>query len=202
MVTTVVVTDADGAERGRASLNLSNKQLGETGSANVTLDVMTDIMLPPKPVTLLIVEGVVYRDDGTTPVGPGVDVAVTVGSNPVQMAQTKSDGSFSSTTLDLFAPVATTGDEVLIVASDGSGERGRASVTFRNVHLADDENSATITQDVTTNIGATSGVLTVTGIVYLKNGQTLGPRKEPSEGRRFDCRCDQYHPQFDGERNR
>lgn len=177
MVTTVVVTDADGAERGRNSLNLSNKQLGETGSADVVLDVMTDIMLPPKPVTLLIVEGVVYRDDGTTPVGSGIDVAVTVGSNPVQMAQTESDGSFSSTTFDLLAPVATTGDEVLIVASDGSGERGRASVTFRNVHLADDENSATIIQDVPTNIGATSGVLTVTGIVYLKNGQTLVPAK-------------------------
>ena len=174
MVTTVVVTDADGAERGRASLALSNKQLGETGSADVTLDVMTDITLPPKSVNILVVEGVVHRDDGTTPVGPGVDVAVTVGSHPVQTTQTESDGSFSTTTLDLLAPVASTGDSVLIVVSDGSGERGRGSVIFRNVHLVDD-NSATVTQNVDTNIGATSGVLTVTGIVYLKNGQTLVP---------------------------
>ena len=174
MVSTVVVTDADGAERGRNSLNLSNKQLGETGSATVTLDVMTDITLPPKSVNILIVEGVVSRDDGTTPVGPGVDVAVTVGSNPVQTTQTESDGSFSTTTLDLLAPVASTGDRVSIVVSDGSGERGRASVIFRNVHL-DNDDSATVTQNVTTNIGATSGVLTVTGIVYLKNGQTLVP---------------------------
>ena len=174
MVSTVVVTDADGMERGRNSLALSNKQLGESGSASVTLDVMTNITLPPKSVNILVVEGVVYRDDGTTPVGPGVDVAVTVGSNPVQTTQTESAGSFSTTTLDLLAPVASTGDMVSIVVSDGSGERGRAEFTLANVDLSDTD-SATVTRNVTTNIGATSGVLTVTGIVYLKNGQTLVP---------------------------
>ena len=174
MVSTVVVTDADGAERGRNSLALSNKQLGESGSATVTLDVMTNITLPPKSVNVLVVEGVVYRDDGTTPVGPGVDVEVTVGSNPAQTTQTESDGSFSTTTLDLLAPVASTGDPVLIVVLDGSGERGRESVIFRNVHLVDGD-AATVTQNVNTNIGATSGILAVTGIVYLKNGQTLVP---------------------------
>ena len=173
-VSTVVVTDADGAERGRNSLDLSNKQLGESGSATVTLNVMTNIMLPPKSVNILVVEGVVCRDDGTTPVGPGVDVAVTVGSNPVQTTQTETNGSFSTTTLDLLAPVASTGDVVLIVVSDGSGERGRAEFTLTHVRLGDTD-SATVTEKVTTNIGATSGVLTVTGIVYLKNGQTLVP---------------------------
>ena len=171
MVSTVVVTDADGAERGRNSLTLSNKQLGESGSAAVTLDVMTDITLPPKSVNVLVVEGVVYRDDETTPVGPGLDVAVTVGSNPAQTTQTESDGSFSTTTLDLLAPVASTGDPVLIVVSDGSGERGRESVIFRNVHLVDGD-SATVTQNVNTNIGATSGILAVTGTVFFKNGET------------------------------
>ena len=171
IVSTVVVTDADGVKRGENSLTLSNKQLGETGSADVTLDVMTDITLPPKSVNILVVEGVVYRDDKTTPVGPGLDVAVTVGSNPVRMTQTESDGSFATTNLDLLAPVASTGDAVLIVVSDGSGERGRAGFTLSNVQLGK-TGSATVTQNVNTNIGATSGILAVTGTVFFKNGET------------------------------
>ena len=171
MVSTVVVTDADGAERGRASLALSNKQLGESGSATVTLDVMTDITLPPKSVNILVVEGVVYRDDKTTPVGLGLDVAITVGSNPVQTTQTESNGSFATTIVNLLSSVASTGDAVLIVVSDGSGERGRADFTLNNAQLGDDD-SATVTQNVNTNIGATSGVLAVIGTVYFKNGAT------------------------------
>ena len=171
MVSTVVVTDADGAERGRASLALSNKQLGETGSATVTLNVMTDITLPPKSVNILVVEGVVYRDDQTTPVGPGLDVAITVGAHPSQMTQTASDGSFTATILNLLEAVASTGDAVSIVVSDGSGERGSAEFTLTNVQLGDTD-SATVTQNVNTNIGATSGVLAVTGTVYFKNGET------------------------------
>lgn len=171
MVSTVVVTDADGAERGRNSLNLSNKQLGETGSATVTLDVMTNITLPPKSVNILVVEGVVYRNDKTSPVGPGLDVVVTVGSNPVQMTQTESNGSFSTTFTNLLAPVASTGDAVPIVVSDGSGERGRADFTLTNIQLGDAD-AATVTQRVDTNIGATSSILAVTGTVYFKNGET------------------------------
>ena len=166
MVSTVVVTDADGAERGRNSLTLSNKQLGETGFATVTLNVNTDITLPPKSVNILVVEGVVYRDDKTSPVGPGLDVAVTVGSNPVQTTQTESNGSFATTFLALLDSVATSGDAVSIVVSDSSGERGRDSVTLNNALLGD----ATVARKVYTNIGATSGVLAVTGTVYFKNG--------------------------------
>ncbi len=171
MVSTVVVTDADGAERGRNSLALSNKQLGESGSAAVTLNVMTDITLPPKSVNILVVEGVVYREDKTTPVGPGLDVAVMVGSNPVQTTQTESNGSFATTFTNLLAPIASTGDAVSIVVSDGSGERGRAGFTLANVQLGDAD-AATVTQNVNTNIGATSGILAVTGTVFFKNGET------------------------------
>ena len=170
-VSTVVVTDADGAERGRADLTLSNKQLGESGSATVTLDVMTNITLPPKSVNILVVEGVVYRDDEKTPVGPGLDVAITVGAHPSQMTQTVSDGSFTDEFIDFLAAVASTGDAVLIVVSDSSGERGRAGFTLNNVQLGDTD-SATVTQNVNTNIGATSGILAVTGTVYFKNGET------------------------------
>ena len=171
MVSTVVVTDADGAERGRNSLALSNKQLGESGSATVTLDVMTNITLPPKSVNILVVEGVVYRDDEKTPVGPGLDVAITVGAQSTQMTKTASDGSFTDEFIDFLAAVASTGDAVSIVVSDGSGERGRAGFTLSNVQLGDAD-AATVTQNVNTNIGATSGILAVTGTVYFKNGET------------------------------
>ena len=171
MVSTVVVTDADGAKRGEASVSLSNKQLGETGSATVTLDVDTDITLPPKSVNILVVEGVVYRDDETSPVGPGLDVAVTVGSNPVQTTQTEADGSFSTAFLSLLDSVASSGNAVLIVVSDGSGERGRDSFTLNNALLGDTD-SATVTRRVSTNIGATSGLLAVIGTVFFKNGDS------------------------------
>ena len=172
MVSTVVVTDADGAVRGTAELELTNAHLGEDGSGIATLDVMTDIILPPKSVNVLVVEGVAYRDDETTHVGPGLDVTITVGSNAPQTTQTETDGSFEITAVNLLAPVATSGDPVSIVVSDSSGERGRAEFTLSRVQLGDAD-SATVTQDVITNIGATSGVLAVTGTVYLKNGDTM-----------------------------
>ena len=171
MVSTVVVTDADGAERGRAELELTNAHLGEGGSGLASLDVMTDITLPPKSVGILIVEGVAYKDDMTTSVGPGLDVTITVGNTP-QTTQTAADGSFATTTVNLLGPAATSGDPVSIVVADSSGERGREEFTLSRVQLGDAD-SATVIQDVITNIGATSGILAVIGTVYLKNGDTM-----------------------------
>ena len=115
-------------------------------------------------------EGVAYRDDETTPVGQGFDVTVTVGSRS-DMGTTEANGSFSVTFFDPLAPVASTGDPVSIVVSDSSGGRGSAEFTLTNVQLGDTD-SATVTQDVITDIGATSNILTVTGTVYFKNGNT------------------------------
>ena len=171
MVSTVVVTDADGAVRGTAELELTNAELGEDGSGIAKLDVMTDITLPPKSVNILIVEGVAYKDDETTSVGPGLDVTITVGNTP-QTTQTAADGSFATTTIKLLGPAATSGDPVSIVVADSSGERGREEFTLSRVQLGDAD-SATVTQNVITNIGATSGVLAITGTVYLKNGDTM-----------------------------
>ena len=56
--------------------------------------------------------------------------------------------------------------------SDSSGERGREEFTLSRGQLGDAD-SATVTQDVITDIGATSGILAVTGTVYLKNGDTM-----------------------------
>ena len=171
LVSTIVVTDADGEVRGTAELELTNAHLGEDGSGVAPLDVMTDITLPPKSVGILIVEGVAYKDDMTTSVGPGLDVTITVGANPSQTVQTASNGSFTTTTVNLLGPAASTGDAVSIVVSD-SRERGRDEFELTNAELGDAD-SATVTRRVITDIGATSGVLAVTGTVYLKNGETM-----------------------------
>ena len=170
LVSTVVVTDADGAVRGSAELELTNAHLDEDGSGMAILNVPTNIILPPKSVGILIVEGVAYRDDETTPVGQGFDVTVTVGSRS-DMGTTEANGSFSVTFFDPLAPVASTGDPVSIVVSDSSGDRGSAEFTLTNVQLGDTD-SATVTQDVITDVGATSNILAVTGTVYFKNGNT------------------------------
>ena len=171
MVSTVVITDADGAERGRADMTLTNTQLGTGDSATVTQDVMTDITLPPRSVNILVIEGVAYKDDTTTPVGEGLDVTITVGANPPQMTETAADGSFTTTILNLLEGAASTGDTVSIVVADGSGERGRDEFALGNVHLGKTD-SATVTREVNTNIGLTTGILAITGTVYLKNGDT------------------------------
>ena len=167
----VVVTDAAGMERGRSDFNLTNIQVGLGDSATVTQNVMTDITLPPKSVNILIVEGVAYKEDGTTPVGEGLDITVTVGANPPQMTQTGSDGSFSATIISLLDIAASTGDAVSIAVADSSGERGTDNFELTNVQLGEAD-SATVTRQVSTNIGLTSGVLAVVGQVYLKNGDT------------------------------
>ena len=170
LVSAVVVTDADGVERGREVLELTNVHLSEDGTGMATLNVPTDITLPPKSVGILVVEGIVVRDDETTPVGQGFDAKVTVGSMS-QMGKTDANGAFSVTFFNLGVTVATTGDMVSTVVSDNRGDRGSSEKrTLTNADLEVDP--ATITQKVITDVGATSNVLAVTGTVYLKNGDT------------------------------
>ena len=166
----VVVTDADGNERGREEFPLVNAILEDVlDGMSVVVNVTTDIVIPPRSVNVLVVQGIVYKEDGTTSAGGGLDVVVTVGSQP-QTVQTDADGFFASF-VNLLGPVATTGDAVTVVVSDGSGERGRDESTLSNLELGT-TGSATVKRPVTTNIGLTSNVLAVLGTVYLKNGDT------------------------------
>ncbi len=167
----VVVTDAASVERGRANLTLTNDHLGEDNAATVILNVETDIVIPPRSVNILVLDGIAYKEDGTTPVGEGLDVTVTVGAQPPETIQTASDGSFSTTIINLLGPAATTGDMVSIAVADSSGERGTDNFNLSNSQLGE-EDSTTVTRSVGTNIGLTSGLLAVTGTVYLKNGDT------------------------------
>ena len=63
----IVVTDDTGVERGREDFRLTNDQLGESGTATVMQDVVTDIIVPPRSVNVLVVEGVIISDDGVSP---------------------------------------------------------------------------------------------------------------------------------------
>ena len=123
-VVSIVVTDYAGVERGAEALTLTNADLGTTGSATVTQDMMTDIVLPPMSVDILVVEGVVYRDDMMTPVDSGFDVTVMVGADESQATSTEADGSFSVTFLEIPPmTVATTGDQVSITVTDSTGKQ-------------------------------------------------------------------------------
>lgn len=163
----VVVTDATGAERGSTQLPLTNDRLDGTA---VMVSVTTDIVVPPRSVNALVVEGTVHKEDGATGAGSGLNVMVTVGST-TQTVQTEGDGSYSTAFVGALSPVAVTGDPVSIVASDGSGERGRAEFALSNVQLGT-TGSAQVTQNITTDIGLTSNVLALLGTVYLKNGDS------------------------------
>ena len=80
----IVVTDDTGLERGREDFPLTNDQLGEGGTATVTKDVVTDIIVPPRSVSVLVVEGVIISDDGVNPVEDvPLTVTVTVGVQSV-----------------------------------------------------------------------------------------------------------------------
>ena len=169
---TIVVTDSTGGTHGPYESVLTYTELGEGDSATVTRDITTDIVVPPRSVSILIVEGVAYKNDETTPVGAGFDVKVTVGSNSPQMDTTDANGAFSVTFFSPGMPVATTDNALSIVVSDSSRVRGESPErTLKNSDLESD--SATVEQDVITDVGTTSNALAVTGTVYLKNGDTM-----------------------------
>ena len=137
----------------------------------VTVDVTTDIVIPPRTANVLVVTGNIYKEDGSTPAGGGLNVAVTVGSDS-RTTTTGPDGSYTEEFIDLLNPVATSGDPVSIGVSDGSGPRhnpypAESTLSHKEVGLT---GSATVRRDVTTDIGLTSNILVVRGTVYLKNG--------------------------------
>ena len=168
----IVTTTVNGVAISGDSFRLSYDLL-ETVKAGMSVmaDVTTDIVIPPRSVNVLEVMGTVYKEDGTTSAGGGLDVVVTRGSM-TQTVQTDAEGSYSATFVDLLNSVATSIDNSLSVAvSDSTGERGRNGDPLSNMELGL-TGDASVSRDVTTNIGLTSNVLAVLGTVYLKNGDT------------------------------
>ncbi len=166
---TIVVTDASGAEVGGDTLRLRNANLD---GAPVEVNITTSIVIPPRSVSFLTVEGTVTKIGGQTSAGSGLDVAVTIGSE-TRTDTTNADGSYSVTFAGFGETIATSGDSLSVVASDGSGERGRNDMPIRNIDLPEDGDAATIERNVETNISITSPILVVKGTVYLKNGDQL-----------------------------
>ena len=127
----IVVTDDTGTERGRKDFHLTNDLLGESGTAIIKqLKVETDIVVPPRSVTILVVEGVVLSDDDVSPV-ENVDFTVTV---TIESSLTKEvtevpvglgeGGTYTATAVNLFTSVASTGDmvsTVVVTDADGGG---------------------------------------------------------------------------------
>ena len=168
----VVTTTVNGVAIRGDSFRLSYDIL-ETVKAgmSVTADVTTDIVIPPRSANVLEVMGTVYKEDGTSSAGGGLDLVVTVGSQAPQTVQTGIDGSYAVAFVEPLTPVAITGDMLSVVVSDSTGERGRNDRALSNLDLGT-TGTAIVTRDVTTNIGLTTNVLAVLGTVYLKNGDT------------------------------
>ena len=175
----VVALTVNGAERSGSSFPLVNDILEKVAEGMpVTLDVTTDIVIPPRTANVLVVTGNVYKEDGSTSAGGGLDVTVTVGSGS-QATTTDTDGSYTAEFVDLLNPVATSGDSISVEVSDGSGMRGTNPPPPEDATLSNKEigltGAATVTRDVTTDIGLTSNLLVVSGTVYLKNGEISVP---------------------------
>ena len=167
---TIVVTDANGAEVGGDQFRLMNKHLD---GQPVDVRITTNIVIPPRSVSFLTVEGTVYKVGGNTSAGSSLEVKVTVGSE-TKMDTTNESGFYSATFAGFGETVATTGDSISVVVSDGSGVRGtnEPNDTLSNLELGEGD-AATVTRHIETNISITSPLLVVAGTVYLKNGDQL-----------------------------
>ena len=169
----VVSLKVNGTARAGASFPLVNAILEPVKAGmSVMVDATTDIDIPTRYAEVLVVEGTVYKEDGTTSAGGGLNVTVTVDGTHTRTVQTTSDGTYSVPFVGTEDPVAASHDVVVVVASDAAGERGRNdSQPIRNAELPPD-NYGPIIRNVTTNIKLTSNVLVVSGTVYLKNGDS------------------------------
>ena len=132
----VVTTTVNGVDINGDSFRLSYDIL-ETVKAgmSVMVDVTTDIVIPPRSVSVLEVMGMVYKEDGSTSAGGGLDVVITRGSL-TETTQTEADGSYSATFIvDLVTPVATSIDNTLSVVVSDARERGRNDNPLTNTDL-------------------------------------------------------------------
>ena len=148
---------------------LERVQVGE----RVTVNVTTDIVIPPRSVTVLKVQGTVLKESSTVSAGSGLTVTVTVGSNSPKTDTTDANGFYEVAFAMPGTPVATTGDPISVEVRDGSRVRSKPlppkEATLSNTDLGT-TGTAIVTRNVETDIKLTSNLLVVAGTVYLKNG--------------------------------
>ena len=176
----VVALDVNGIEQGGSQFPLVNDILEKVlEGMSVMVDVTTNIVIPPRSVSLLTVEGTVFKEGGTIPAGGGLEVTVTVGSQAPQMDTTDTNGFYSVAFVGLGTPAAKTGYPISVEVRDGSGVRGTNPPPPKEATLSNTDlgitGAATVIRNVDTNIKLASNLLVVEGTVYLKNGDTPVP---------------------------
>ena len=166
---TVVVTDADGNERGRGESVLTNEDLGDGDSAVVQRDVSTDIVAS---TSALVVTGSVFREASEIAIADVFDISVMNTTRAGELAGMTNDaGMYSVTFFDTSGAVAETGDMMTVTASRGGVEVGTMSHTLSS----DDVEAGRVEINVPTMIKASTSALAVTGSVYHDDGMlTVG----------------------------
>lgn len=164
----VVITDADGNSvkiNKQESLTyiLTDKDLD---ASSATINAVTDVLVPPMPITKLVVSGTVYYNDGKTPsVGLTVKVLET-------SLNTNDAGKYDITIEKAGKVIASAGDEIAITVEQEKKEIGKVS---RILGAPDEAGSLTIEVNVVTNLTAppaSSSLLAIEGSVFLKDGKS------------------------------
>ena len=126
---TVVVTDADGDERGSDDIVLTNEDLGEGDSSVVNVDVTADI---GALTSALVVTGSVFREASEIAIDDVFDISVTNTTNVGMQdsGMTDGDGMYNITLFDISAPVAETGDVLTVTASRDGEPVGAETYTL------------------------------------------------------------------------
>lgn len=162
-------------EEGPDTITVSTDGISE----DITLDLTSE---PPIPVNLMVIEGVIYKEDGEIP-ADGSEVTITVGSQEPQTHTTDANGGYSATFFDLGNTVATTGDIVSVAVTganvvsltvNGTAQAG-SSFPLVNAILEPVEAGMSVMVDATTDIvipPRSVNVLEVVGTVYKEDGTT------------------------------
>jgi len=160
----IIVTDVDGNEHSLTYILTAE----DITASSATVDVTTDVPVPPEPVTKLVVSGTVYYKDGKTPAA-GLVVKVLESSSTTDV-----EGKYSVTVAD--GTVATSGSEITITVEKEAEEVGSATQTLGKPEA---DGSLTIeAPDVIISLEAPpeeTSLLAIEGTVFLKDGIELAP---------------------------
>ena len=169
--------------RGSAEFTLTNVQLGDTDSATVTQDVITDVGATSN---LLAVTGTVYFKNGDSPKVPAAShlregdltvVATNITRNITVSGPVDGDGGYDVTFVNLLSVVAETGDSLTVEVQDEAGETvGTTPHLLTTAEVA----AAQAEIDVDTTVPAAVRILDITGSVIDLDGSPAGPGLEVS----------------------
>ena len=91
----------------------------DIGRSSATIDFVTNVPVPPEPITKLVVSGTVYYEDGKSPVSAGLTVKFLE-----EILVTDAEGKYSAVLEEGGEVVARSGDEITItVEQEPAGVR-------------------------------------------------------------------------------